>query len=48
MRVTKLPSAVYSGLTVAFLGGGLAYLAFPADTLVHVFSMPACPLVTLG
>ena len=48
VRVSKLPSAVYSGLTVAFLGGGLMYLAFHADTLVHVFSMPTCPLVTIG
>ena len=48
MRVTRLPSAVYSVLTAAFLGGGLAYLALPADTLVHVFSMPACPLVAIG
>ncbi len=37
----KPASAVYSALTVAYLGAGAAYLALPAETLSLMFHMPA-------
>ena len=48
LRVRKPASGVYAALTAAYLGAGTAYLALPAETLVHMFSVPACPLVTLS
>ena len=47
LRVRKPASAAYAALTAAYLGAGAAYLALPAEVLVHTFSVPACPLVTL-
>ena len=48
LTVHKPASAVYSTLTLAYLAAGAAYLTLPAETLVHVFSMPACPMVTMA
>ncbi len=48
LRVRKPASGVYAALTAAYLGAGAAYLTLPAETLVHTFSVPACPLVTLS